>query len=815
VNPIDIAMEGFGGPCLNADQAHAVELLDRSENVFLSGVAGTGKCLGHGTPVLMADGRVLPVERVWQGDRLVGPDGRARTVLGTSTGWGPLYRVIPKKGGAWVCNDVHVMTLVRSSRGDGRPVDIPLDKWMAMGPSVRYDYKLFSVGVGAFEGAPADLPVDPYFLGLWFGDGTKATRALVEGGEPLAITKPDPEVRVACDEAAAAWGLRVVVRGEAANPTLGLVGMPGARNGLLDAIRDLVGTRMVVPNAYTRAPREQRLAFLAGFLDADAELSCNCFIITQKRRDWAEAIWFTARSLGFCATITTRTSRSQDGYEGIYHVVTISGDVDLIPTRIPRRQASPRRQIKGATRTGFDVEPLGDGAYYGFTLDGDGRFLLGDFTVTHNTYALNAWLDQRGRDGVAVTASTGIAATHLNGCTIHSWSGCGIGSKPVKRIVNSWWWKENVAPTIRAADAVVIDEISMLDGVTFELIGKLCERARPHGKGLPFGGLQVVLVGDMGQLAPVEEEKKGFPFETDLWWDLGLHHIELTRVMRQRDAAFVHALQDVRNGTLGEHTYALLEGCVGAYNPDAEDACRLMTHNRQVDKVNAARLAQVPGEVRVFEADDYSKDGRAMRQLDRNCLSPARLELKVGARVMMTKNGWGYANGSLGYVVGYEDPDEAYMDEDAEPAILVRLDGSEVPIRVGRAIWRTTKMEAVPTGKKNAQGKPVTTTREVTAARRKQYPLRLAWAITIHKSQGMTLEKVSVDLERCFAPGQAYVALSRAKSLEGLNIEAWRGARSIIAHPTVGAFVRGDYRLPQAPDPQAVTDAAAGMDMSF
>lgn len=428
-------------------------------------------------------------------------------------------------------------------------------------------------------------------------------------------------------------------------------------------------------------------------------------------------------------------------------------------------------------------------------LEAGENVLLTGVAGTGKTFTLNAWLESRGREGVAVTASTGIAATHLSGCTIHRFSGCGIGNRPAAAIANTYYFKEVVAPAIEATQVLIIDEISMLDGLTFELIGDLCRRAKGHSYAVPFGGLQVVLVGDMGQLAPVEEEEKGFAFETDLWWNLDLKHVELTRVMRQREADFVRVLQGVRDGRLDQEGYHLLQQRVDAYDPDKQEAVRLMTHNRDVDRVNDARLGQLPGKAKVFRAEDRG-DPKALARLDRSCLSPRELRLKKGARVMATKNTPLFANGQLGHVVGW---DEKY----GEPRIVVQFDGYPHPTSVYPAEWKNTQV----TTRKKDDGK--TTISERTEASRKQFPLRLAWAITVHKSQGMTLEKVSVDLRNCFAPGQAYVALSRAKTLDGLNIEAWRGQGSIITHPTVSAFIRGEYELP-------VEEAAEpSMDMSF
>ena len=423
---------------------------------------------------------------------------------------------------------------------------------------------------------------------------------------------------------------------------------------------------------------------------------------------------------------------------------------------------------------------------------GENVFLTGPAGVG-KTFTLNQWLQGRGREGVAVTASTGIAATHIGGCTVHKWSGCGIAKSKASTIAGKWWWRERVAPYIKDTDVLIIDEISMLDGVTFELIGELCRRARKQPVGLPFGGLQLVLVGDMGQLSPVEEEERGFAFETDTWWDLDIQVVELTKVMRQRDAGFVQVLREVRDGTMSPRSYEILSSRVGAFDPEDQEAVRVMTHNAQVDRVNAARLDALPGEERVFEAIEEGDNPEAIKRLDKNCLSPRKLRLKENARVMLTKNHRGglYVNGSLGHVVGW---DEDYGDG----AVVVALDdGGQVTVH--RDEWVNTKTMTVK------GGKPY----EKVEARRVQFPLRLAWAITAHKVQGMTLGRVSVNLTHTFAPGQAYVALSRVKTLDGLNIEGWRGHESIIAHPTVSAFMRGEYVLPD-PEPEEVT-----MDMSF
>lgn len=389
---------------------------------------------------------------------------------------------------------------------------------------------------------------------------------------------------------------------------------------------------------------------------------------------------------------------------------------------------------------------------------------------TGKTFTIRSWLDYLERAGksgdVAVTASTGIAATHLAGRTIHSWSGAGLCDRPAATIAHGEYWRHIVKGRIQATKRLLIDEISMLDGAAFSLISRLCGIAK--GNREPFGGLQVVLVGDLAQLPPVEEEQRGFAFETQEWNALKLETHELTHVFRQADRPFVAALQEVRVGKISDEALALLEGRVRAFDPDAVPAAvRLMTHNAQVEEVNLRKLAALAGEEHVYTAQEEG-DPKGLEALDKHCLSPRVLKLKVGARVMFTKNHTdGYwANGTLGTVT-----------DCGAHAVTVAIDGKP-SLRVEQVDFKLKTTF-------DAQGRD----KEVV---RWQIPLRLAWAITVHKSQGMTIPRVSVELARAFAPGQAYVALSRAGSLEGLNIEAWSGRASVHAHPAVLRYLGVD-----------------------
>ena len=350
--------------------------------IILGASTGLGKCLGLGTPVLKYDGTIVAVEDIKTGDQLMGPDSKPRTVLSTTRGTGPLYRINPVKGESWVCNDVHVLTLKDTVTGD--IVDIPLNEYLNKNRTFKHRAKQFGVGV-EFSPQVEELPIDPYFLGVWYGDGAKSlTKYDTIAG--IKITKPDDEIRKLCSTTAHEWGLFVNTSSELDGkcPTFSLTsarkGGDHLRNGLLNVLRGVVGKVLNLPKKYITSSRENRLQFLAGLLDTDGYLHEGNFEIVQARKGIADDIAFLARSLGFKVT---RAIKVVNGVE--YYRSYIIGDFSVVPTRIKRKQAASRLINKDPLRTGFTPEAIGVGEYAGFELDGDGRFLLGDFTVTHNT----------------------------------------------------------------------------------------------------------------------------------------------------------------------------------------------------------------------------------------------------------------------------------------------------------------------------------------------------------------------------------------------------------------------------------------------
>jgi len=359
------------------------------------------------------------------------------------------------------------------------------------------------------------------------------------------------------------------------------------------------------------------------------------------------------------------------------------------------------------------------------------------------TYVVNQytnWLEISGVS-VAITASTGIAATHIGGLTIHSWSGIGARDDLTRADLDKIASTEYVVRRIKKTKVLIIDEISMLDGKLLDMVDVVCRTIKMSTEA--FGGIQVVCVGDFFQLPPIVRngDITRYAFESRAWENLKPLICYLTEQHRQEDELLSGLLHSIRAGEIEEEHFSLLKEQTDIAFPDIEPT-KLYTHNLDVDTVNSKKLSELSHSKRSFK---MTGGGNKILQesLVRNCLSPNLLELKIDAMVMCTKNNFeaGYANGTLGRVVDFE----AY---DGFP-VIETLEGKRITVEP--ASWDIMEDKK-------------------TLASIEQIPLRLAWAITVHKSQGMSLDAAEMDLSRAFVYGQGYVALSRVRSLSGLKV---------------------------------------------
>ncbi len=359
---------------------------------------------------------------------------------------------------------------------------------------------------------------------------------------------------------------------------------------------------------------------------------------------------------------------------------------------------------------------------------------------THTLREYIAYLRGLNTD-VAVTASTGIAATHMGGMTIHSWSGLGIKNFLTESDLDDIAERPYLRNRMKNTSVLIIDEISMLHHFRLDLIDAILRRIK--GSWEPFGGIQVVLCGDFFQLPPVtriDEPEARFAYHSPAWQSLGLKICYLTEQHRQNDLEYLGVLNSIRDNEVSESIFETLNTRF-ITNLGKADTTKLYSHNVNVDSENERELEKLSP--KVFE---YHMESRGAKKLVENlmksCLAPETLRLKEGARVMFVKNNFekGYVNGTTGVVtnLGYD-------------FIRVRtLAGQNIDVEPES--WRIEE-----------DG--------VSRAEISQFPLRLAWAITVHKSQGMSLDAAEIDLSDCFVPGMGYVALSRVRSLSGLYLK--------------------------------------------
>jgi superfamily II DNA or RNA helicase len=368
--------------------------------VLINAPTGSGKCLGRGTPVLMFDGEVKPVEQVVAGDLLMGPDSTPRRVLTTAAGVGPLYRVTPSKGDAYVVNDAHILSLKITrgatkwdcSRSDqyraGKVHNLTVTDYLSRSATFRHCAKGWRTGVDFAGGQP--LPLSPYFLGVWLGDGLS---------NKASVCTADAEIADEVEAIATQFGLQVRIERQDGNRSVVLHIHGGRRGGAAHPIKDLLDSLGVlsnkhIPRSYLTASREDRLQLLAGLIDTDGSASGGGFDFVQKNERLARDVAFLARSLGLAAYLTPcRKTCSNNGVAGDYWRLSISGDCTIVPVRLPRRRPLARAIKKDPLLVGLKVEPIGSGEYFGFEIDGDRLFLLGDFTVTHNTVLASALME--------------------------------------------------------------------------------------------------------------------------------------------------------------------------------------------------------------------------------------------------------------------------------------------------------------------------------------------------------------------------------------------------------------------------------------
>ena len=381
----------------------------------------------------------------------------------------------------------------------------------------------------------------------------------------------------------------------------------------------------------------------------------------------------------------------------------------------------------------------------GILKSGRNVFLTGS-AGTGKTYLINEYTNYLKERKIkpAIVAPTGIAASHIGGTTIHSFFGIGIRENIDDYYLDKLLQMKSLHERLSKLKVLIVDEVSMVSPGVFEAMDKILRAFKFTDK--PFGGVQLILSGDFFQLPPVSKEFKEIRFiwQTELWKKLDLKIAYLEEKFRQdEDDMLVSILDEIRSGDVSERTWEILQKKMTEKTKLKINPTKLYTHNIDVDKINLEELDKIDEAPHFFEAIEKGSR-KNLEKIYKSSLVQENLELKKGAVVIFIKNNYekGYINGTLGVIVGF--------DKYTKNPIVEIASGRK--IEAEREEWSkesdTGKIQAIV----------------------KQIPLRLAWAITVHKSQGMTLDAAEIDLSKTFEPGQGYVALSRVKSINGLAL---------------------------------------------
>ena len=373
---------------------------------------------------------------------------------------------------------------------------------------------------------------------------------------------------------------------------------------------------------------------------------------------------------------------------------------------------------------------------------------------TGKSFILNFIKKKYSGIGLEVTASTGIASVNIGGSTIYSWAGIGLGNLPAQQVIENLFSARGSKARyrIKKTKILAIDEISMISANLLELLDIVFKAVR--NSNLPMGGMQVLFFGDFLQLPPVNKggEDVSFCFSSSVWKELNLSNIILKQIFRQQDMKFIKILNNLRVGKIDDEDKEVLKSRIKGdeKNNDAIKPTILTTHNHKAESINNEEMGKIKLPKQLYQAI-YEGVVDKIEHLKKNCLAQDNLLLKINAQVMMIKNTYqkdGIINGSLGVVRDFSVKKNYPIVEFVNGSLLT----------ISPEEWLIERFDELKQ-------------EMIIEAKMTQIPLVASWAITIHKSQGLTLDKIYCDLSDIFTAGQAYVALSRARNIENVFIK--------------------------------------------
>jgi ATP-dependent exoDNAse (exonuclease V) alpha subunit len=731
---------------LSPEQKNAVYGALSNNVSILTGGPGCGKCLKKGTLVLMFNGDKKAVEDIQVGDLLMGDDNTPRTVLSLAHGYETMYDIISKDNKEWGCNESHILSLKYNGKRNciingikyktGDIVDIEVRDYLNLNKKKKHYLKQYSVPV---EYDPKTVLIPPYLLGLWLGDGSKSSSI---------ITNVDDEIYEYCELVAPNLGL-TFNRKDNGNkaPHLSFI---GERNNSYRTLLNQYGLykNKHIPKDYLINSREIRLNLLGGLIDSDGYYRNGTFEITQKNKRLAYNIYDLALSLGFRVSICEKMAKlkreGKSDYNCLVYRLCISGNCDQIPTLIKRKRGICKPN-KNHLHSGFELINKGVGEYYGFELDGNKRFVLGNFVVTHNTYTTKTIVESllNANKEVGICAPTGKAALRSStvigheAMTIHRI----LGFNPTYQ-GSFEYTSENPLPY----DFIIVEESSMID---IKLMASLLDAVGY--------GTQILFVGDHNQLPPVGA---GAPFKDMI--DSGLiPTFKLNKIFRQGDdSRLVNFAHQINNSEYPQIDSPIKNPGLWATKTDCLFIDSGFSDGRkrtEYDKTNTLHFGIDVAETIVRLYTETVKKYRNYNDIQ--ILVPKRVGT-IGTNVI---------NAMIQDVV---NPITAGSKLIAIGERTFRLNDKVIHVQnnynlgndgifngeIGRIIDITDKGCVI-----NFDGK------EVAYKRSDMFDLELAFAISIHKSQGSEFECVILPLMMEYGimleKSLIYTGLTRAKKL--------------------------------------------------
>lgn len=684
----------------------------------LTGPAG---CHAFGQKLLMYDGSEKAVQDIEVGDLLMGPDSRPRNVLRLVRGRGRMVRITPTKGASFEVDTNHVLTLSRSYGNGPETIDVSVAEWCTWGSDKKKRYKLWRTGV-EFD-VKRKFVIDPYFLGVLIGDGNITSS--------IVVAKPDAEIKTECQKQAVKHGMKFTEwQNHTGCPHYGLRGLRRAKkaNPLINELRvlGLMGKTSgdkFVPCSYKIASRHDRLELLAGLLDTDGHMYSDCcFEISSKSLILANDICFVARSLGLAAYVDSALKKCQTGAVDMYHRVSISGHCSEVPTRIERKKAKPRKQIKSVNRTGFFVSDLLEDDFYGFTVTGDGRYLMDDFTVTHNcgkSTLIEEIVDRYPH--ATLTAMTGKAALRLEECA-------GRAASTLHKVL---YFPPKPGEDVRftrlrepPSSLIVVDESSMVSPGILEHLKQWAEHY----------DTKFLLVGDSYQLPPVitgEEMRKHGCEDYSVFSIVG--GTALQTVMRNAGGVLQAATHVRETGSICEESI-----------PDATGGYEYAREQRPIERAVEEYLAD-PDDHLVITWKNASR--MSANKMIRQMLGHEGPLPDEGEPVLFKKNGQDHLNGEIvpagEFTAGptIADMRTLWMTIKGDPTgqkILVSVDGGD---KEKGGEWFDGGLPWVADFRKfHAQLK--------VGGYPEPLPITFGYCLTAHSAQGSQARRVTVFLDR-------------------------------------------------------------------